>query len=85
MPVSSLLEFELHHENNGEPQKGLPGSLTISFDSPYISERPVCYLHLQLKTLRFKEVKSFAQEQTIRKMSERGFEIEHHVTPYAGR
>lgn len=38
-------------------------------------------LRLQMKTLRFREVKSFAQGQTIRKMAEAGFELRPHLTP----
>lgn len=38
-----------------------------------------------MKTLRLREVKSFAQEQTIRKMAEAGFELRPHLLPQVRR
>ena len=40
--------------------------------------------HLQMTTLRLREVKSFAQEQTIRKIGEAGFELQPHMTSPVG-
>lgn len=80
MLASSHLEFELDRENYRKPLKGFPGLLSHLLLPTSLrgqSDDP----HLQMKTLRLRVVMLYAQEQTIRKTADAGFELKPHLTP----